>query len=336
MDAAAFRPPNAYTAISPEIEQYLNSLPPYAGSNPLGDESRKNTDTQYFINIPMRDGFQSETRIHKPPTSSSSPSPVIVLIFGGGFHTGECTQLSPYARVVSKLYNATVVNISYRVAPDYRFPTAPNDVWDGLKWVAENAHTLGADLSAGFIVGGPSSGGNLAAVVAQRALDENLSPALTGVWTFMPLLLEPEIVPAKYQDVFFSREQNADVPGLNKTALENLMAGYAPDIKSSDFSPFNSSSAFKGMPPTFVQVCGLDVVRDDALIYERALREHGVKTKLAVYPGAPHGHITFPNLKSAAKAQFDLVEGFGWLLGKPVSEEQLKNVLATASFVAED
>jgi acetyl esterase/lipase len=36
-------------------------------------------------------------------------------------------------------------------------------------------------------------------------------------------------------------------------------------------------------------VSGVDPVRNEALIYEKVLREdYGVKTKLDVYPGVPH------------------------------------------------
>lgn len=39
----------------------------------------------------------------------------------------------------------------------------------------------------------------------------------------------------------------------------------------------------EGLPPAFLQIGGIDPLRDDGLVYEQALREAGVKTKFEVY-----------------------------------------------------
>ena len=38
-----------------------------------------------------------------------------------------------------------------------------------------------------------------------------------------------------------------------------------------------------GLPPAYLQVNGVDPLRDEGLLYEKLLREAGVKTKLHVY-----------------------------------------------------
>lgn len=35
-----------------------------------------------------------------------------------------------------------------------------------------------------------------------------------------------------------------------------------------------------GLPPAFIQVAGLDPLRDEGILYEKLLREAGVQTKL--------------------------------------------------------
>lgn len=281
----------------------------------------------------MRDGHQSSAQVYKPKTQTG-PSPLVVLAHGGGFVMGRNTEMQLYARALNHLYNATVISISYRLAPEHKFPVAPYDIWDSLEWIANpsNSKTLGFDTSAGFVLGGVSAGGNLAATIAQMWYEEKKSPPLSGIWLSIPHLLEAEIVPQEYRDLWFSRVQNADALILNEESIAWIKTAYQPDTYSPYFSPFNSKAPHKGLPPVYLQVCGQDPLRDDALIYEKALRDNRVTTKLDVYPGVPHGHnVLFPMLKCAHKCNTDGILGFGWLLGeKELDGRVVGNALSTS------
>jgi acetyl esterase/lipase len=60
----------------------------------------------------------------------------------------------------------------------------------------------------------------------------------------------------------------------------------------------------------------MDPLRDDALIYERILsEENGVKTKVDLYPGLPHGFWSrWPEAEFSKELHKDSVKGVEWLL----------------------
>lgn len=287
---------------------------------------KKLQDKGTTMNITMRDGYESELRIHKPAGPPADGSPLVVLAFGGGFVVGDNSQLSPYSGALAKLYGATVVNASYRLVPENPFPAAQNDVWDTLLWARDHASELGADPSKGFVLGGVSAGGNLSAALSQKWVDDEMSPSLTGVWLSVPLIFpsKPESrVPPEFKDAHFSREQNADAAFIGGNAIETIEGFQKPDWSSPICSPVNSSGPKKyiGLPRTYFQICGMDPLRDDGLIYERMLRKAGVETRMDVYAGVPHAHFAFlPSLSKSKKASMDTISNFGWLLRKPEAE----------------
>ena len=135
----------------------------------------------------------------------------------------------------------------------------------------------------------------------------------------------------RYKHLWISREQNAEAPVFNATSLGKVDNLWNPNRSSEDYSPFaekDQSSCHKGMPKSFFQICGMDPLRDDGLMYERVLRKNGVETRLEVYPGVPHAHFSFlPDLKISQKCSFDTLDGFGWLLGMRASKEDVMKVL---------
>lgn len=63
----------------------------------------------------------------------------------------------------------------------------------------ENASSLSISLEKGFIVGGASSGGNLAAVSVNRARDDPFFDGrpITGQLLDYPVTIHPQVVPEK-------------------------------------------------------------------------------------------------------------------------------------------
>ncbi|KFY51384.1 hypothetical protein V497_09196 [Pseudogymnoascus sp. VKM F-4516 (FW-969)] len=304
--------------------------------------------TEQDHQIPVRDGSEITIRVYTPVTKPEGGSPLIVMFHEGGWGMGDLTDEEVNCRLFSRDLGAVCVNVEYRLAPEHPFPTWINDAWDALQWCAQHAAELGADPSRGFVVGGGSAGGNIAAVLAHVARDEELEPPLTGQYLGVPAImcfLPPSHVPARYREEYLSHPVVTPCrdPVLNLSfgplsyfvtpvikfifsllSLKFLagvfsFAGMSGDMSSPLFVPFlygESERGHKDLPPAYLQVCGLDPLRDEGLIYERVLREEaGVKTKIDVYKGLCHYFWTnFPELEMSRTFVEDTVKGMRWLL----------------------
>ncbi|KKK18798.1 hypothetical protein P175DRAFT_0476567 [Aspergillus ochraceoroseus IBT 24754] len=275
--------------------------------------------THSTIEIPLRDGTTARTLVYQPKQQPpGARRPLVVLFHGGGFCFG-CPEMEARNCIEAvQQYGAVALSVEYRLAPEHKFPTAVEDSWDALKWISSNTESLNADASAGFIVGGTSAGGNIAAILSHLARDEKLPHAITitGLWLNIPLLLNPEVVPEQYRPMYLSREQNRNAPILPEAAMRMYGEAYQPDLASHLWSPFNWPTGHQGLPRTYFQICGMDVLRDEALIYERVLRsECGVPTRVDLYAGLPHVfYANFPQHRRSGLYLNDTMRGFGWLL----------------------
>jgi len=184
---------------------------------------------QYEDHYTTRDGTRMRIKVYQPTEPPSTGSPLIVIYHGGGYCVGSPEGEEQTCRNMVQAFGAVCVSPSYRLAPEHKFPTGPNDGWDALRWVAANAKSLKADPSQGFIVGGTSAGGNIAAVLAHLARDEGLSPSLTGQYLAIPAVGRGKWIPEKYRDRYLSYEQNIDAPVLPVAAMDMFMKGYQPD-----------------------------------------------------------------------------------------------------------
>lgn len=274
-----------------------------------------------------RDGTTLPIKVFRSANSTSEDvsRPLIVLYFPGGYIMGEPGTLAPLARLLVQQFNAVVAAPTYRLAPEHPFPTAANDGWDTLLWISKNANILKADASKGFIVGGISSGGNIANAVAHLAIDRTLQPPVTGVWlSCAGARVAPEkadLLPKKYVERMLSRSQEectnnaTSSAGMDQFKKDSIKA----DVNSPLWSPLIWSTGpgfgHKGFPKTYSQVAGMDPPRDESLVFDDMLKAEGIATRLDLYAGVPHFFFyMFKDLPQSKGWEKDTLDGFTWLL----------------------
>jgi acetyl esterase/lipase len=286
---------------------------------------------EHDISYPARDGYQLRACVFRPVTQTEVPSPLVVYYHGGGWTIGSPEDAAPACRNLVQTLGVVCVAPAYRQGPEDPFPASIDDAWDGLKWIASHAESelsslnVLLSLSTGFVVGGSSAGGSMAAILTHLARDEGLTAPITGCFLLSPMILPPETFetfPAdwKYKDSYLSRTQEAckHDPILTPQLEKIFHDSAAGDFASPMFVPLIWPTGHAGLPRTYFQVCGMDIVRDEDLIYEQVLREeNGIETKMDVYPGMPHVFWNvFGMLTQGKKAKRNFEDGMRWLLGR--------------------
>ncbi len=89
----------------------------------------------------------------------------------GGFVIGSLGSDASWCHVAAENLGAVVVNVDYRMAPEFPHPIPATDCYAALKWALANASELNID-TARVSIGGGSAGGNLAAVCSLMARDD--------------------------------------------------------------------------------------------------------------------------------------------------------------------
>jgi len=238
-------------------------------------------------------------RLYQP--SEETCLPVFVLFHGGGWVMGDLDTHDNMARFISKRGNCIVLSIDYRLAPEHPFPAAVEDSFTAVCWAAEHAVELSGNPQK-LMVGGDSAGGNLAAVVAQIAIQRG-GPVLAG-----QVLLYAGINGA-YLDTPSYREFGDKDYGLPKRNVEWFMSQYMPD-PAGWLDPRASPLLEKdlhGLAPALIVTAEFDVLRDEAEEYAKKLEAAGVKTILLRCNGMTHGFLSMAGVIRRSEIYFDRV-----------------------------
>ena len=209
------------------------------------------------------------------------PGPAVVFYHGGGFVIGDLDTHASFCAELARVLDLPVVSVDYRLAPEHRWPAAPDDCDAAARWVAASPPELGLHVTS-LVLCGDSAGGNLAIVAAMDLRDR---PAA------VPVIVQAPIYPVVALGIDYpSYREFADGYLLSRATMEWFADAYAADLQHQRASPLVAD--LTGMPPAVVIVAGLDPIRDQGRAYAAALAEAGVPVVLREAAGNIHGFAT--------------------------------------------
>ena len=247
---------------------------------------------------PSRDGRRLSLRRYATRAADwQAPLPALLYLHGGGFVIGSTATHDALCRQLALRSGWMVLSLDYRLAPEHRFPTAFNDSWDALQWVAAQGPMLGADIDA-LAVGGDSAGGTLAAACALAARDARLPLALQ-------LLFYPGM--GSTHETLSQRRYGHGFL-LEREQIDWFFGHYlrdASDAQDWRFAPPRAPD-HRGLAPAWIGVAGCDPLRDEGLAYGELLRRSGVAVQTREWPGVTHDFIkmsrALPEAEQAVEA----------------------------------
>ena len=217
-------------------------------------------------------------RVYHPHERGRNPG--LVWFHGGGWVLGDLDMDDGTCRRIAARAGCAVVSVEYRLAPEAKFPAAPEDCYAAVKWVAEHGTSIGVDGRM-LAVGGDSVGGTLAAAVCLMARDRG-GPQIRRQLMVCPVM-----------DRNFTTDSYVEC-GNSFRPTTHLMHWfwdhYLDDLRDSvdpRAAPLQASD-FSGLPPATVITAEYDVLRYEGEQYAARLQNAGVEVTLSRYEGAIH------------------------------------------------
>jgi len=211
------------------------------------------------------------------------PDAVYLHFHAGGWVLGGADQQDTLLETLVHGANLACVSVDYRLAPEHRWPAAPDDCEAAAVWLAQNTRELFG--TGRLLIGGESAGAHLAALTLVRLRDRHGLRPFTGAclsYGAYDLSLTPSV-----------RLADEDALVLNRRDVEAFLAAFLPpeaDVRDPDVSPLYAD--LRGLCRALFTVGGADPLVDDTLFMAARWAAAGNGAELAIQPGGVHGFLS--------------------------------------------
>lgn len=209
----------------------------------------------------------------------AGPFPVIVYFHGGGFVIANTKTYEASIRALVNQANAIVVSVEYHQAPEYTYPTQPDEAYLAYIWVLNHAHEFGGDPYR-VAVAGESAGGNLAAVVSLMARDNGERAPVHALLVYP--LVSNNMMNTSYRI-------NANAKPLNAAMMKWFFKYYSTLPESfEDYALPMKADTLANFPPTTLITAEIDPLQQEGHEFAERLQGDGVPVAYQDFAGVTH------------------------------------------------
>jgi len=290
--------------LDPVIEEIIKSFPPNdfetltpeefrIGNGDYSEGGGEDVEVIEDRNLLTSDGQDMAIRIYRPK-GMVAESPVMVFFHGGGWVVGNINSHDGQCRGLANSSGVTVIAVDYRKAPEYPFPTPPEDCYSAVCQIVDSSEEFSIDPNR-LAVAGDSAGANLATVVCQMSRDRN-GPEIKHQMLFYGVFdIDPDRWP--------SHTENGEGYILDREMIRWFYRHYVGSERFVDepyASPINAED-LSGLPSAQVITAEFDPLRDEGEAYAKALKSAGVETYYECVPSLTHAFLVFFEMIPAAR-----------------------------------
>ena len=227
--------------------------------------------------------------VYRPKDAGEKELPVIVSVHGGGWVYGDKERYQYYCMSLVK-YGFAVVNFTYRLAPEYKFPAALEDINLVINWIMENGSKYHFDTRYIFGVGDSAGAHQLAlysAICTNSEYAEGFDFKVKD--GFVPTAV------ALNCGAYTIDPENGD------ELTSELMKDYLPDggTKEELYTIDVTNHITEKFPPVFYMTCTGDFLEYQAFILSKKLVEKSIPSEFHFYGDSEKelGHVFHCNMK---------------------------------------